>query len=118
MNAYFAVIMLFLLVACHREADEPTPNEVPACIQLLIGQGQDGQRNSSESYVAIYRYKYQKRYVYFGEADCCDQYNLLVDTHCQVLCAPNGGFTGGGDGKCPDFFKEASEETELWRKPQ
>ena len=116
MKAYFAVIVLFLLVACHREADEPTPNEVPACIQLIIGQ--NGRGTTNDNYLAIYRYKYQKRYVYFGEADCCDQYNLLFDNNCQVLCAPNGGFTGGGDGKCPDFFKEATEETELWRRSQ
>ena len=116
MNAYLVVITLFLLVACHREADEPTPNEAPACIRLLIEH--NGRGNSGESYLAIYRYKYQKRYVYFGDADCCDQYNLLLDSDCQVLCAPSGGFSGKGDGKCSDFFKEATEKTELWRKPQ
>lgn len=110
MKTYLALFALLLFLSC-REEYEP---EIPPCIQTIIQQ--KGQSSTSERFIAIYRYKYQKRYVYFGLSDCCDFYNLLFDQTCQVICAPNGGFTGGGDGKCPNFFNEATEKTELWRK--
>lgn len=115
MKVYATLISLCMLLSCHR-ADEPTPKAVPDCIQTIIQQ--NGRFNTNLSVVAITRYKYQGRYVYFGLSDCCDMYNLLFDNTCQTLCSPSGGFSGGGDGRCANFFKEATEKTEIWQKPQ
>ncbi|UFH53973.1 DUF6970 domain-containing protein [Spirosoma sp. KNUC1025] len=109
-----ALLVLLFSASCHHE--ELTPKDLPACIQSIISQ--NGSWRSGDRLIAIYRYKYQKRYVYLGISDCCDFYNFLFDNNCQILCAPNGGFSGGGDGKCPDFSKEATEQTEIWVKPQ
>lgn len=111
MKTQLTLIALLVSLGCPT-VYEP---ELPTCIQTLIQQ--KGQEKTGQSFIAIYRYKYQNRYVYFGYADCCDQFNVLFDKDCQLLCSPNGGFTGGGDGKCPNFFKEATDRTEVWRKP-
>ena len=36
---------------------------------------------------------------------CCDKYNYLYDSRGVILCAPSGGFTGRGDGSCPDAVR-------------
>ncbi len=59
-----------------------------------------------------------QQYVYFT-SPCCDQYNYLYDKQCQEICAPDGGITGQGDGKCPEFEGEI-DKTLIWkdeRKP-
>lgn len=39
--------------------------------------------------------------VYLHMALCCDQFNKAYDADGRYLCAPSGGFTGRGDGRCP-----------------
>ncbi|MCB9230839.1 MAG: hypothetical protein H6581_04215 [Bacteroidia bacterium] len=50
---------------------------------------------------------------YYTEADCCDQFNLLYDLNCAQICAPTGGFSGQGDGLCPQF-NGTVVKTEIW----
>ncbi|MBI3349677.1 MAG: hypothetical protein HY020_21010 [Burkholderiales bacterium] len=38
---------------------------------------------------------------YLFMALCCDQFNRLYDADGRFVCAPSGGFTGQGDGRCP-----------------
>ncbi len=57
-------------------------------------------------------YKYRGKLVYYvPSASCCigDQFNTLYDASGKVLCNPNGGITGLGDGKCVGFFGEAKK---------
>jgi hypothetical protein len=49
---------------------------------------------------------------------CCDFYNEVYDANCNFLGAPDGGFTGKGDGKIPDFFAEAKNEKLVWGTPK
>lgn len=37
---------------------------------------------------------------YLFVAPCCDQFNVLYDADGRRLCAPSGGITGRGDGRC------------------
>ena len=41
------------------------------------------------------------RPVYLFTPTCCDQFNPLYDADGRYICAPSGGFSGSGDGKCP-----------------
>jgi hypothetical protein len=63
----------------------------------------------------IYEYEYQGRKVYAISANCCDFFNTVVDANCTYVCAPSGGFTGRGDGKCREFFKEAKQVRLVWK---
>ena len=50
-------------------------------------------------------------YIY-STSDCCDQFNYLLDLECELICAPDGGFSGMGDGNCPDL--EDVVKTLIW----
>jgi hypothetical protein len=62
----------------------------------------------------ITRYFYNDRYVYYYKMPCCDQQNKLYDKKGNVICIPDGGITGKGDGKCPDFQAEKKNPKQLW----
>jgi hypothetical protein len=63
----------------------------------------------------IVRYRYRDQIVFYVPPSCCDQPGQLYDDHGNVLCAPDGGMTGRGDGQCADFHALRSEETLVWR---
>ena len=39
--------------------------------------------------------------LYLIHSPCCDRFDYLYTADGRVFCAPSGGFTGGGDRKCP-----------------
>jgi hypothetical protein len=91
----------------------PSPTSIPACIQAKI----DSIKNVPvwNPPASVYSYVYKNQTVYSFSADCCDQYNVVYDTNCKVICSPSGGITGSGDGRCPDFQKIATNETLIWK---
>lgn len=68
--------------------------------------------------IQIYRYRYNGQVVYFESAACCDQFTNLYDQRGNVICHPDGGITGRGDGQCPDFAKARTEERLVWQDPR
>ena len=68
--------------------------------------------------IRILSYEYDGQLVYFESAPCCDQYSVLYDPRGRVLCNPDGGLTGRGDGKCTDFDKKKTKETLVWQDPR
>jgi len=65
---------------------------------------------------SIYQYDYQGKTVYYVPPQCCDQYSTLYDTCGNVICAPDGGITGTGDGTCPDFITARQNETVIFKQ--
>ena len=45
---------------------------------------------------------------YLIPSPCCDKYDYFYDSRGVILCAPSGGFTGRGDGSCPEILGTAS----------
>ena len=72
---------------------------------------------SGEGAVQIDEYRYNGNKVYLVTAPCCDQFNTVYDEQCNAICAPSGGITGNGDGKCPDFSVTATHVKLVWKKP-
>lgn len=68
--------------------------------------------------IRILRYEYEGQTVYWESAPCCDQFSTLYDTKGRVICNPDGGITGKGDGKCPDFDKKKANEQIVWQDPR
>ena len=64
---------------------------------------------------SVWRYDYHGQVVFYTPAQCCDQFSILYDINGNILCAPDGGFAGGGDGKCRDFFQERKNGVLVWR---
>ena len=57
----------------------------------------------------VVEYTYKGKTVYYVVMPCCDFFNEVYDDKCNYLGAPDGGFTGKGDGKLPDFLTEAKK---------
>jgi len=66
----------------------------------------------------ILRYDYEGQKVYYISAPCCDQFSNVYDTRGKLICQPDGGITGKGDGKCPDFEKRKTNEKLVWQDPR
>ena len=61
------------------------------------------------------RYTYRDQTVFYLPPRCCDIASILYDADGKVLCKPDGGLTGAGDGRCSDFSKERKDERLIWQ---
>lgn len=62
----------------------------------------------------VWKWEVDHNVYYYITSDCCDQYNYLHNENCEIVCAPDGGFTGNGDGNCPEFNGEIVK-TLIWK---
>lgn len=85
---------------------------MPSCIDIRI---EEARRSGSNPPLEVWRWETANGITYFYfTSDCCDQYNYLYDTNCNEVCAPDGGLTGEGDGRCPEFA-EPVEKRLVWK---
>lgn len=89
---------------------------IPACIKNKIDSFK--LKESHERPQRVLEYTYKGKKVYYVVMPCCDFFNEVYDDKCNFLGAPDGGFTGKGDGKIPDFFEEAKGEKLVWGTPK
>jgi hypothetical protein len=104
-----------LAFQCSHEASEPGP-QCAASIQTKIAELQALPKGNPA--YEVWQYAYQGRKVYLVTSSCCDQYITLYDECLNVLCAPSGGFTGKGDGRCPEFYQLSTDRQLVWRDPR
>ena len=62
----------------------------------------------------IARYEYDGQTVYFLLQRCCDIFSNLYDAQGNIIGHPDGGITGQGDGRVPDFFETRTNESVIW----
>lgn len=108
-----AVIVFF---ACQRKIQSKASVAaagIPACIAQKIDSIQQQPVGNLPAKINEYNYKEHK--VYLISANCCDFYNITVDSNCNYVCAPAGGFTGKGDRKCNDFSERAKFIRLVWK---
>ena len=107
----FLIIILLLLtvLSCGKLN---LKKEVPNCIEKKIKQIKNEEVSNPPA--QVWEWKTSGKTYYYISSDCCDDYNYLYDDHCNVVCAPDGGITGNGDGKCPDF-KNSIQKTLVWK---
>ncbi|MHC1776059.1 MAG: hypothetical protein AB9834_11670 [Lentimicrobium sp.] len=99
--AKFIIAFIFtaLLISACEKSD--LKKDVPDCIESKINDiKNEPVRNPPAS---VWEWKVDGKTYYYITSDCCDQFNYLYDDDCSEVCAPDGGFTGAGDGQCPDF---------------
>ena len=89
---------------------------MPICIKNKIDSFKLKEAHERPQRVIEYLYKGKK--VYYVAMPCCDFFNEVYDNKCNFLGSPDGGFTGKGDGKIPDFFEEAKNEKLVWGTPK
>jgi hypothetical protein len=104
-----SLVSVFLLLVALSGCDPNNiPRDVPSCVKDLI-------RNKTTQPLQVWRYQFQNQTVYLTVPDCCDQYTSVYTAECTFFCAPIGGITGKGDGKCPTFNDEATDGIIIWK---
>ena len=98
-------------MAC--SANRPTPG---SWIETLIAEFEAAPVANPPH--RILRYRHDGRFVYYVPAVCCDQPSTLYDDRGQVICQPDGGISGRGDGRCPAFAAQRRDETLIWSDPR
>jgi hypothetical protein len=106
---YSYFFLLLAAAGCKKEE----PQGVPPCIQAKINEIAKQPPASPPRHV--YSYQYQGRMVYYFTDECCDIPSSLYDRDCSLICAPDGGISGQGDGRCPDFFSARQDEKLVWK---
>lgn len=87
--------------------------QVPAAVARLIQDMKNQPVADPPAYLASY--EYSGRVVYYVPPRCCDIFGNLYDAQGKIICHPDGGLAGHGDGQCPDFFSQRTHETVIWR---
>jgi hypothetical protein len=104
------ILMVMLAVAPLRTSAQ---QEIPPFVAELIARYKSVPAGDSPG--AVWRYQYKGAVVFYVPPRwCCDIKSWLYDSAGNVVCRPDGGIAGAGDGKCPDFFRERSEGELLW----
>jgi hypothetical protein len=110
------VAMALVLTACGAGAPSggPVPQTpMPAAVAALIHELESQPPANPPAFVASY--DYQGEVVYYVPPRCCDIFGDLYNAAGQIICHPDGGLAGHGDGHCPDFETARSSEKILWR---
>lgn len=108
------IILSLILLGCTANNISGNPEQNPKWIKALIGEIEGKPLGTSPP--AIERCSYHDKIVYHIIAPCCDDYNYLYDENNKVICAPDGGITGRGDEKCPDFSAVKKSCEVIWQQ--
>lgn len=92
-----------------------TPGVSPPWLLRLIEEQMSQPVANPPAYLA--RREYEAGVFYYLPPRCCDVWSELYDTEGALVCHPDGGITGGGDGQCPELGELLSEEI-VWRDPR
>lgn len=105
-------LAFFSLNSCKKlDLEQDVPNCIEKKIKSILNEP---VRNPSAQ---VWKWQDDVNTYYYITSDCCDQFNYLYDDKCNVVCAPDGGFTGGGDGNCPTFQGQLVK-TLVWEDPR
>ena len=97
-----------ILMSCK---DSDIDIDAPVCIELKIEELI--KQEVSNPPTQVWRWEVDGNTYYYITSDCCDQFNYLYSDNCDIICAPDGGITGQGDGNCPIFTNEIIK-TLIW----
>ncbi len=91
------LIVAIIFVSCQRAAIN-TLSDVPAFIKEKIEKIKSEPVTSPAS--SIWEVEYNGEKAYYIPPICCDIYSELYNSSGTLICHPDGGITGKGDGKC------------------
>ncbi len=103
-------LAVILLVGCDKPGAVETG--LPKCVKDKIAELEKEPVTNPPS--SIWQFEYNGKTVYYVPPYCCDFYGTVYDSDCRVICHPDGGITGQGDGQCPDFAKKATNKKLIW----
>ncbi len=86
--------------------------DTSACLQQMIAGFKNEEKQNPPR--KVYSYQYKGQTVYYVTPPCCDFFSDLYDSKCKLIGHPDGGITGRGDGKFPDFEQLRTNEKLVW----
>lgn len=107
MKFIFSKIILLvavIILTSNCKSSENEDNHLPPCIENKIAEILANEVSNPPT--EVWKWDVDDKTYYYITSDCCDQFNILYSENCEMICAPDGGFTGEGDGKCPEFKGE------------
>ncbi len=107
------VLVLGVVCGCGGSSPTEPADQRPLWLQALIAKIESEPVTNPPS--SILRYHYRGATVYFRPARCCDVFSDLYDEAGALVCHPDGGITGRGDGACADFFSARGNEQLVWQ---
>ena len=88
-------------------------NDPPDWLASMITELEREPVANPPAFIASYEYRGQT--VYYLPPRCCDVPSTVYGPTGTVICSADGGQTGRGDGRCPDFFAARKDEKIIWR---
>ena len=108
-----------------RPAATPTPSapvesvspiiasaSLPSWLDRMLGELESQPPGNPP--LTITRYEYKGQGVYFQTATCCDIFSNLYNEDDGLIAHPDGGITGRGDGRLPEFYQERERDFLVW----
>lgn len=86
----------------------------PAWLRQRLAQLQASRRPDA---IEVWKLSYRGADAYLFIAGCCDRHNPLLDAQGRTICAPTGGITGRGDGRCTEPLPDPEQRVKLWSAP-
>ncbi len=86
--------------------------DLPGWLERKLGD-LEGQPPANPP-LTITRYEYRDQVVYYQTSACCDIFSNLYNEEGELIAHPDGGITGRGDGRLPDFHQEREREFLVW----
>lgn len=112
-----SVTALFLAVGLSAACTtEPPVGNDPEWLTALIHELENQPVANPPAFIA--RYDYRGQVVYYLPARCCDIPSNVYSAGGTIICHADGGFSGGGDGRCSDFLSARKNEKIIWRDPR
>lgn len=91
---------------------QPTESASPEWLSQLIRSLENEPVANPPA--SISRYDYQGQIVYYLPPRSGDVPSNLYDAEGNIICHPDGGLMGVGDGRCLDFFDKRENEKLIW----
>ena len=111
-NYLVKISSLFIFLILTSCASSNLDDETPICIKNKIEELRKLEVYNPPA--QIWKWEVDNQFFYYITSNCCDQYNYLYNENCEIICAPDGGIIGKGDGKCPTFYSEIIK-TLIWK---
>lgn len=110
---------IFIFLAFIAISIKVSGQELPSFVEDLI-ENYKAETDGLVSPVEIWRYDYDGEPVFYlplARSYCCDIPSVLYSVRGDLICRPDGGFTGDGDSRCPNFVARPAAGVLVWRGP-
>lgn len=106
-----STLLFLLLIATGCQDNDIAKGTPPCIIDMINSLKKEGVRNPPAK---VFKYTYEGKTVYYIPPYCCDAFSNLLDDQCNLICHPDGGISGRGDGKCPDLSRKLLNKEIVW----